>query len=233
MVSSHMHTPTFTSRSPVSHRGYRLILMTLLVLGVWGCSAVQPVRVLKNDEDVITASLGGAYVPNSSPAGLVPYLTAGYATGISDDVTVHGRAHLIMAVFGVAGFDVGASMRAVREDGMTPEVTVSAQLLGFASIARSAPARLYPNLTANASWSISESSLLYIGSHATVQLDPSSTVLSPFCGIQFPISNAIRLQVEGIWQASNVNSRSGIFEGQSSISDHGALGVYLGGMFAL
>lgn len=233
MVSSQMNIRSLSRREAQLHRSSRLSMIALVMLIVWGCSAVQPVRVLNHGEDVITTSLGGAYVPNSSPAGLVPYLTAGYATGISDDVTLHGRAHLIMAVFGVAGFDVGASMRALRQDGMTPEVTLSAQVLGFASLARSAPSRLYPNVTANASWSVSENSLLYIGSHATIQFDPSSVVISPFCGVQFPVSNAIRLQVEGIWQASNVHSRSGIFEGQSSIADHGALGLYLGGVFAL
>ncbi|MFM8770818.1 MAG: hypothetical protein ACKOE4_02160 [Candidatus Kapaibacterium sp.] len=207
-------------------------LLALLAL-LWGCSAVQPVRVLDTGADAITASIGGAVVPNSSPTGVVPYLTSGYAYGLTDDVTLHGKAHLLMAAFGVAGLDVGASMRALRQDGAVPEITVGAQVLGFASLVRSAPARVYPNLTANASWSVGETSLVYLGSHATIQIDPARTLISPFAGYQVLVSNALRLQVEAIWQASNVNTLNGVFEGESSIGGTGSFGIYLGGMLAL
>ena len=200
---------------------------------LWGCSAVQPVRVLDKGADVLTASLGGAVVPSSSPTAVVPYFTSGYAYGLSDDVTLHGKAHLLMAAFGVAGLDVGASMRALRQDGPVPEITVSAQAIGFVSLARSAPPRVYPNLTANASWSVGEASLVYLGSHATIQIDPARTLMSPFAGYQFPVSNALRLQLEAIWQASNVNTRNGVFEGESSIGGTGSFGIYLGGILAL
>lgn len=200
---------------------------------LWGCSAVQPVRVLDKGADVLTASLGGAVVPSSSPTAVIPYLTSGYAYGLSDDVTLHGKAHLLMAAFGVAGLDVGASMRALRQDGPVPEITVSAQAIAFASLARTAPPRVYPNLTANASWSVGEASLVYLGSHATIQIDPARTLMSPFAGYQFPVSNALRLQLEAIWQASNVNTRSGVFEGESSIGGTGSFGIYLGGILAL
>lgn len=209
------------------------LLQTLVIVILWGCSAVQPVRVLEKGASAITASLGGAVVPGSSPTGIIPYLTSGYAYGISDNVTLYGRAHLTVAAFGVAGVDVGASMRAMAQDGARPEVTIGAQLIGFASLARSAPARLYPNLTANASWSVGERSLAYVGTHATVQPNPMRTLVSPLAGYQFPISDAVRLQIEAIWQASNVNTRNGVFEGESSVGGNGSFGIYLGGMIAL
>jgi hypothetical protein len=210
------------------------VLTLLVAMGMlWGCSAVQPVRVLERGQEAITTSLGGALAPGTSPTGVVPYLTAGYANGIGDDVTVHGRAHLVMAAFGALGLDVGASMRALRQDGAVPEVTVSGQVLGFASLVRSAPVRLYPNITANASWSVGERSLLYLGSHATVQFDSRSTLVSPFAGFQFPISDGVRLQLETIWQASNIDTRAGVFDGESSIGGNGSFGIYIGGMIAL
>jgi len=209
------------------------LLLTLVISILWGCSAVQPVRVLEKGASAITASLGGAVVPGSSPTGIIPYLTSGYAYGVSDNVTLHGRAHLTVAAFGVAGVDLGASMRAMAQDGALPEVTFGAQLIGFASLARSAPARLYPNLTANASWSVGERSLAYVGTHATVQPNPMRTLVSPLAGYQFPISDAVRLQIEAIWQASNVNTRNGVFEGESSIGGNGSFGIYLGGVIAL
>ncbi len=210
------------------------MMASVVLIGMlWGCSAVQPVRVLERGQQAITTSLGGALAPGTAPTGVVPYLTAGYANGISDDVTIHGRAHLLMAAFGAVGLDVGASMRALHQDGAVPELTVSAQVLGFASLVRSAPVRLYPNLTANASWSVGERSLLYLGSHATIQIDPGKTLVSPFAGYQFPISNSVRLQVETIWQASNIDTRASIFDGESSIGGNGSFGIYFGGMIAL
>lgn len=231
LSSSHMSIGNHLSSS--YRRAAASLLLTLVISILWGCSAVQPVRVLEKGASAITASLGGAVVPGSSPTGIIPYLTSGYAYGISEDVTLHGRAHLTVAAFGVAGLDVGASMRAMSQDGALPEITVSGQLIGFASIARSAPARLYPNLTANASWSVGQRSLAYIGTHATVQLDPMRTLMSPFAGYQFPVSDAVRLQIEAIWQASNVNTRNGVFEGESSIGGSGSFGIYVGGMIAL
>lgn len=198
-----------------------------------GCSAVQPVRVLDAGASAITTSLGGAVVPSSSPTAVVPYLTAGYAYGLNDDVTVHGKAHLVMAAFGVAGIDAGASFRALAQRGSVPEITLGAQVIAFASMARPSPMRVYPNLTASASWSVGTASLAYAGSHATLQIDPSTVLMSPFAGYQFPVSDAVRLQVEAIWQAGNVDTRKGVFEGQSSIAGTGSIGIYLGGMIAL
>lgn len=227
MVSSRMKTD-LPARS-VSAAALTAIVMSMLI----GCSAVQPVRVLDKGSSAITASLGGAVVPSSTPTGLVPYLTAGYAYGASDDVTVHARAHLTMAAFGVAGLEAGASLRALRQNEAIPELTLGMQLFGFASIARTAPARLYPNVTANASWNVGESSLAYVGSHLTLQLDPWRGLISPFAGYQFSVSNSVRLQVETIWQASNVDTRFGVFEGESSIGGNGSFGIYLGGVITL
>jgi hypothetical protein len=57
--------------------------------------------------------------------------------------------------------------------------------------------------------------------------------VSPFAGYQFSVSNSVRLQVETIWQASNVDTRFGVFEGESSIGGNGSFGIYLGGVIAL
>ncbi|MBU3700261.1 MAG: hypothetical protein FGM33_09705 [Candidatus Kapabacteria bacterium] len=218
-----------------SHRAPLLICIVVpaLLAALSGCSMVQPVRVLQKGASAITTSIGGALVPESSPTGVVPYATAGYAYGVSEDVTLHGSAHLLLAAFGVAGVDLGARMRLMPESGAIPELTFGAQIIGFGGIARSAPVRLYPNLTLNASWSVGESSLIYAGSHATLQLSPSTVMASPFAGYQFPVSDAVRLQVEAIWQAANVDTRKGVFEGQSSIAGTGSFGIFIGGMIAL
>ncbi len=198
-----------------------------------GCGATQPVRVLPAHTTAITASLGGPVVPGKSPTVITPYLTGGVLHGISDGVTLHGNLHLLMAAFAVAGVDVGASTRVVRGDGWTPEITGSVRAYGFVQLSDQPKPRIYPSLSANASWSVRERDLVYVGTHATAQWTPSSVFVSPFVGYSFAASDMISLQLECIWQAANHDTHSGILEGISSISGQGSFGIFLAGALRL
>jgi hypothetical protein len=210
-----------------------MVTMALVAIVLASCSSVQPVRVLEKDTYAVTGSLGGAFIPEKSPAGILPYLTAGGAHGITEDLTMHGHIHVLMAAFGVAGLDYGASYRALAQNGPVPEVTVGGQLLMFAKLSAEPNPRVYPNLTANASWQVGEKSLLYTGSHVTYQFSNSQVYVSPFLGYQFPLSNTFDLQIEGTWQAVNRNTSAGVFEGLSSINGMGSYGFYIGGIYKL
>lgn len=211
----------------------RISLLAIMAILIASCSSVQPVRVLKKDSYAATGSLGGAFIPEKSPAGILPYLTVGGAHGVTDNLTMHGHAHLLLAAFGVAGLDYGASYRALSQDGAVPEVTVGAQLLMFAKLSSEPNPRVYPNLTANASWRVGEQSLVYTGSHLTYQFNNSEVLVSPFVGYQFPVSAVLDIQVEGVWQALNKNTSAGVFEGLSSIHGMGSYGFYIGGIYNL
>lgn len=208
-------------------------LVAVIAFIIASCSSVQPVRVLEKDTYVATGSLGGAFLPEKSPVGIVPYLTVGGAHGVTDDLTMHGHLHALLAAFGVVGLDYGASYRAVPQSGAVPEVTVGAQLLMFTKLSSEPNPRVYPNATANASWRIGESSLLYTGSHLTYQFNNSEVFVSPFVGYQFPLNKTFDLQIEGIWQAANRNTSAGVFEGLSSINGTGSYGFYIGGIYKL
>lgn len=184
-----------------------------------------------------TASVGGPILPSKSPVGFVPYLTAGGAYGVTDDLTYHANLHLLMAVFGVVGLDAGASVRALHQDGLTPEITVGGRVIVFSDLVSLRNVRLYPDMQVTASWEVAPRSLVYAGTHATWQLiqptDGSALFLSPMAGVQLPISDNVSLQGELMWQAANVNTSAGIFEGQSSIGGRGSFGVFLGGVLWL
>ncbi len=210
--------------------------MTILVL-LSSCSMGTPVRVLKQDQMMATASVGGPVAPQKSPVGFVPYLTVGGAYGVTDDLTYHGSVHLLMAAFGVLGLDAGASVRALHQDGFTPEVTVGGRLIAFSDMVKLQNVRLYPDMQVTASWEVAPRSLVYAGTHATWQalgpVDVESLLLSPMVGAQVPLSSQFSLQGELIWQAANVNTSAGIIEGQTSINGHGSFGVFLGGVLWL
>ena len=234
---SELERPNMTD-SPLScnhgHRWFHRTCILLLTCVIMGCGAVQPVRVLPDGQTSLTASVGGAVGISASPAGFVPYTVAGVAHGLTDQVTVHGNLHAIMAAFGVIGLDAGASLRVSKQDGVIPEVTAAARAIMFMKpSAVLADMRVYPDVSLTLSWDLGQDWLGYAGSHATVQLSDGRTFMSPMLGIVAPVSDAWSLQLETIWQAANVDTRKGIFEGQSSIGGTGSLGLFLGAQVRL
>lgn len=198
-----------------------------------GCGATQPVRVLPAQTTAVTASLGGPMVPGKSPTVVVPYITAGMMHGISDDLTIHGNLHLLMAAFTVAGVDVGASGRLLRGDGLTPEITGGVRAVGFVQLSDEPEPRLYPTFSANASWSIRDRDLIYAGTHVTLQWTPDETFVSPFVGYSYAATDNLSVQLEFIWQAADHNTSAGILEGVSSINGFGSFGIFLAGALRL
>ena len=211
----------------------RRLCNLLIGVLVGACSAGAPVRVLDAGQTAITGSIGGPFVTESSPVGFVPYTTAGVAHGVSGNVTVHGNAHVLMGAFTVLGLDAGASIRALRGSGWVPEITTTARVLFFTDFYALNTMRLYPDLQATCSWEVADRTLVYAGTHGTFQFDPYQFLLSPMAGLQFPISDGVSLQGELIWQAANINTRSGVFTGQSSIGGSGSLGGFIGGVIWL
>ncbi|MEN9795240.1 MAG: hypothetical protein RLZZ150_217 [Bacteroidota bacterium] len=198
-----------------------------------GCGATQPIRVLPAQTAAVTASLGGPVVPGKSPTVITPYITGGVLYGASDNVTLHGNLHLLMTAFKVMGIDVGASTRILRGEGWTPEITGGIRAYGFVQLSDQPKPRLYPSISANASWTIRERDLIYVGSHLTAQFSPNETFVSPFIGYSVAASDNLSLQLECIWQASNHDTRSGVLEGISSIGGQGSFGIFIAGVIRL
>ena len=205
-----------------------LLCKVLPIFLIVGCGSVLPVRVLDKGASQVSASIGGPIAPNTVPTVLTPYATLGAMHGVSDDITVHANFHALMAAYAVMGIDAGASCRAIRGDGAVPEITIAARMMMFTDFRSWSNVRLYPDLSANASWLLGEKTLLYGGSHLTFQWTPYTAFVSPFIGIQFPVSETVSLQTELIWQAANINTQSGVFDGETSISGTGSLGGFIG-----
>jgi hypothetical protein len=201
-------------------------LMVLVSLSTAACTATLPVRVLPKGESRWTASIGGPLLPHHAPTGFIPYTNVGKMWGRSEDVTVSANLHVLAAAFGVAGVDVGAARRLQAQDGAKPELTGQAQLYGFVG---PGGARVYPNLTATASWTAGPRTLLYGGAGVAVTFDGDQTVIAtPHVGIQRDVGRKLVVQVEGKWMAANVDMSSGLFEGENSVGGKGGLALQLG-----
>lgn len=193
-----------------------------------GCSAGAPVRVLNKGATTVTACVGGPVVPASSPAGFIPYITTGAAHGVTHNLTVHANFHALMAAYTVLGIDAGASYRLLGARDAVPELTASARLIMFTDFYSLQSSRVYPDVAANASWEVAENTLLYVGSHVTLQPQPWLILVSPMTGIKFPLSSRVRVQGEFIWQAANAFTAYGVFKGQNSIGNYGSAGGFIG-----
>lgn len=190
------------------------------------CSVLTPVRALKTGEQQINLSLGGPWVPSSLPTIVVPYTTAGYARGITDDITISGNLHIIAAVFKTAGIDAGGVYKLSAQQGLLPELTIYPKFYYFKAL-RSGAERLYGSLSANASYQLQNRTLLYAGA------DYMDTYFTPFIGGSLPVSEHMALQLECKWMACNADTRHGIFEGDGSIGGKGAFGLFIGANYAL
>lgn len=204
--------------------------MTFVIVG---CGTGQPVRVLHEGETVVTGSIGGPVAPSKIPSVVVPYVTAGVMHGTTDNVTIYGSLHVLMSAFAVAGADVGASVRLTQESGVLPEITASGQLLLFTDFHSFSTSRIYPDISITASYAIASDWLGYGGLHGTVQFVQPAFLVSPFVGTLIPLSERCKLQAEFMWQAANIDTHAGVFEGASSIGGHGSAGLFIGGVFTL
>lgn len=238
-----MRNQFFHRHSPLVHRLRSLAALSLLLCCL-ACSVVQPVRVLPEGTTQITGSLGGPWLPESSPAIIAPYLNVGAMHGISDNVTLTGSLHGTMLPFGVLGLDVGAAMRLIKQQGAVPEVTAKAQFYGFYDFTPGSTSsrpvtpdgataagtvRVLPYLSVNASYEITQGLLGYLAIENVFQLTKAPNYfLTPTVGLQYALSPTFSLQGEWKWMAANVNTMNGIFLGQSTIGTTGNWGVFLG-----
>jgi hypothetical protein len=222
----------------------RALCVLFALGGCLACSVIQPVRVLPEGTTQVTGSLGGPWLPNSSPAIIAPYLNVGAMHGVSDDVTLTGALHATMLPFGVLGLDLGAATRLVKQDGAIPEITAKAQIYGFYDFTPGATAnrpatpdgatdagavRIYPYVSLNGSYEITKSLLAYLAVENVFQfaIEPRF-LITPTVGLQYAFSPTFSLQGEWKWMAANTDTRFGIFQGQSAIGGNGNWGVFLG-----
>lgn len=212
-------------------RYYLWVIFACILLG--SCSTTQPVRVLKEGQTNIDASLGGAFIPLGESKLPVPYLIAGVSHGYSENLTLLSHLHITPFTTTVLGLDIGAATSFLKQSGVLPEVTAKAQIYAYTDFKGLETMRFFPIATLNASWLVGETTLLYLGADNTFQLSGPSYIISPFLGTQFDLGNSLRMNVEGKWMAANVDMEQNVFEGKTSPGGQGGIGLFLGLSYTL
>ena len=219
------------ARCGLAYRGGRIVCRAFalfMVVLAAGCSVTQPVRVLDAGEIRLAGSVGGPIVPSSVPTVVVPYGTVGGMFGVSRDVTVTGNLHVVLAGLKTFGVDGGAAVRLIPQEGFVPEVTGKGQVLLMTSFAPNS-FRVFPYCSINGSYLLGESLTGYAGVESMFQFTGEDHFfIGPFAGVNIGLSRRVALQAETKWMAANINTRNGVFEGQSSFRGMGSAALFLG-----
>jgi len=214
-------------------RPYIITFLLLFVFLSAGCSVLTTVRVLEKNHSQYNLSIGGPWVPGSVKTVIIPYTTLGYAYGLKNDLTLAGNFHLLSAIFKTPGIDIGAVYRVFPENGYIPELSVYPKVYFFYGFRSPQDFRCFPSFSLNASYTLWQSNLIYFGADCMFQLTSSNAFVTPFIGYEFPISKSLKLQTEIKWMASNSDTKHGVFEGESSISGKGTMGIFVGVNYGL
>jgi hypothetical protein len=207
-------------------RAAALLLPLALAVSLPACSATHVARPLPRGSSQFTASLGGPYLPDAVVTKVMPYLTLGWQRGVSDDLTLGGALHATMAAYGVAAGELSATRRLAGRD----DAKLALAGVGHACLfAGRGGSRIYPAVGAVGSWRPGARTMLYGGGLAVAQFgERPSVVMNPLVGVQRDVGRRLALQTDVKWMAANVDTRAGVFEGESSIGGRGALAVQLG-----
>jgi hypothetical protein len=199
----------------------------LVVLLAAGCGTVNAVRPLAKGRSSIAFSFGG---PVAKVAGMdmpLPYAVVRYRHGLSDNTSVYAGGHLLMAAFGVLGFDAGVTHHFIEQRGALPAVGVGAGLCGL--IEPGGESRLLPEAELVGSFLLGGRSLTYFGVQSMFQAsrDPYF-VLAPFIGEEVRLGRRFSLSLESKWYAPGHDTKPCNIDYRIPIMGKGALGFVLG-----
>ena len=167
--------------------------------------------------------LGGAPVP-------LPLSTVGVAWGFTDksDLSTHMHLTTLLAQK-VAGFDVGGSWLFVEPSGVRPALCFGWRGYVFSDF--NSAALGFFDTTVTASWNLSRRFVPFVSITAQLSSLGLAVDFSPAVGAQIRFQR-FTLQVDLRWFAPNQDARGAAAEWLSPYK-HGAIGLVLGGRYAL
>lgn len=199
----------------------------------YGCSGSQPIKPISEGTSTITASFGGPIIPLDGIAIPAPYIIVGSVHGIKKNISIYGNVHITAALFKDVGIDGGFVTTLVEEEGAIPAIHTNGRIYFFWDVGRSNNKRIFPMATVIASYAAGTRSLFYFGADNLFQVHKPDYFISPLIGYQFPLNETILSQIEVKWLAANKDTRHGVFEGTTSISGYGGVGLFFGIQYSL
>ncbi len=208
----------------------------LVVAALAGCAPTRALAPLEPGQGAFTASLGGPFVEVYGGPLPLPVTSVGYVRGIDGKLNVHGALYPTnLALFGVFGFDLGASYQLFEPQGARPRLMADVTAYTFfGNLAKGEPKgglRIFPDLQFIASWPVGAKRthlVPYVGVDQFTEFFPTphwnpSLVL----GNEFRLGKRVGLQLEGKWIAPWVDTDPFVTHWYGA-SSHGAFSAQLG-----
>lgn len=175
------------------------------------CAPTRALAPLDPGQGAFTASLGGPVVEVFGGPLPLPVTSVGYLRGVGHQANVHATVYPTnLALFGVFGFDLGASRQLVAPAGARPRVMGDLTAYTFfGGLAPEAPAgglRVAPDLSFIASWPIGPGDdprhTPYLGVDLlTIPYPGPSATPSAVLGYEGRVSRRVGVQLEAKWIA--------------------------------
>lgn len=182
---------------------------------------------MRRGQSALAFAAGG---PVARVSGLdipLPYAVARYRYGVDDRLGVYAGGHLLMAAFGVFGFDGGISYCFSEQRGAVPSLSATAGLSGFFEPA--GDTRLFPAAELTASCLLGDRFLSYFGFQSMYQLSASPyAVFAPLIGQEVRLGRRFSLGLEAKWYAPGQKTRPRNVDYRLPLGGTGALGFVLG-----
>jgi hypothetical protein len=193
-----------------------------------GCGTVASVRALRPGQSTLAVTAGGPITKVSGKDIPLPYAVARYRYGAGDRLGLYAGAHVLMAAFGVAGLDAGATWKLVGQRGAVPEVGLGAGLVGLAEVGGGGLV-LFPEASVTASWLWQHRFLSYAGVQGMMQASPDVYgAFAPFAGQEVRLWRGLSATLEAKWYAPNEPAAPRVIDFRAPVGGHGDIGVLLG-----
>jgi hypothetical protein len=210
-------------------RATRLLLALPLLCLLAACGTVTSSWPLHRGQSALALSAGGPVVNIGGLQAPIPYAVTRYRYGVTDKLGLYAGGHLLMAAFGVAGADAGATWHFVDQHGWWPSLGVGAGGIGYVEFDGGGQSVFFPAAELTASYMRDTTSISYGGVHTMAQFTPRfHMTYSPYIGQEMRISRRFSANVEVRWYGGweRTTPRAVVFT--MPIANHGAIGFAAG-----
>lgn len=213
----------------------RYVFFLYIILIGYQCAPTRFVKPLEKNTHAVGVNIGGPTISFGTPV-VLPLSSVYYGYGLDTNLTVFGSLHTTSLLFGNLQTDFGATYGLYNSKSIYIPSFSSSLSGNLVYRPEDNVVRFWPQLDGNAYWKLGKKEhTLYLGisnwfellakrSHGQKSID--RWIVNAQIGTNIKI-HKWQVQIEGKWLAPNFNS-SREFLPYVSISNHGALGFYLG-----
>lgn len=214
-----------------------IVLITLITgFAAVSCSPSFFVKPLEKGQNAAEVSLGGPLIKYGGATIPIPFVTATYGRGISDNLTAFGGLNLTSLAYGTFHTEFGVVRSFLKPQGIRPGLSVTPAATFAMDFYQFHP-KLWPRVEVNAYWNYRQKgNYFYLGANNWFELagrrafdvkQPYNWLLTIQAGHVFE-NPKMNYLIELKYNAINANNQKLVVDYAGRMGNTGALGVYFG-----